>query len=246
MTEQLKIAIENLYDVLKKYQGLSQLEGSPIYDDLESWNRELRSKKLRELTSADLSRFAGSVMLTWGDEDDLRAYLPRILELVSQYDEPYDIWYLYNRLEDAKWQDWAFNEQTAINNFTFEFWNNLLADESSKAENNFKDIFHAFANFHPNFSQLLEAWEKSETISSIKYLANYILEERNFLFDHNYINGLEKSTKNINEFKAWLISENVLKKLEIAFYSSQNEEISERISWVEQILSMEKRYSNLE
>ncbi len=70
MTDRLKISIEKLYDIFAKYQGLSKLEGSPLYDDLEIWNKQIRSKKLRELTDEDLSLFAGKVILTWGDEND--------------------------------------------------------------------------------------------------------------------------------------------------------------------------------
>lgn len=39
MTDKLKVSIENLYDTFAKYQGLSKLEGSQRYDDLEICNR---------------------------------------------------------------------------------------------------------------------------------------------------------------------------------------------------------------
>ena len=101
MTDSLKISIKILYDIFAKYQGLSKLEGSPLYDELDTWNKELRSKKLRDLTDEDLSRFSGSVILTWGDENDYRCYLPRILELTAELKTPFQIWTLYSRLEDA-------------------------------------------------------------------------------------------------------------------------------------------------
>jgi hypothetical protein len=243
MTVRLKISIEKLYDIFAKYQGLSKLEGSPLYDDLETWNKQLRSKKLRELTDEDLSLFAGKVILTWGDENDYRFYLPRILELTAELKTPYDIWTLYSRLEDANWKTWNADEQTAINEFTIELWNNLLTDNSEKAEWDFKEYFHSIAYFYPNFSEILKVWETNYSFASIKHLTNYIFEERQHLFDNNYIDSIEKNTKNIEQFKTWLTSDNILKKIEKAFYNNENSEIAERLSWVEQILTNEKKYS---
>jgi hypothetical protein len=243
MTVRLKISIEKLYDIFAKYQGLSKLEGSPLYDDLETWNKQLRSKKLRELTDEDLSLFAGKVILTWGDENDYRFYLPRILELTAELKTPYDIWTLYSRLEDANWKTWNADEQTAINEFTIELWNNLLTDNSEKAEWDFKEYFHSIAYFYPNFSEILKVWETNYSFASIKHLTNYIFEERQHLFDNNYIDSIKKNTKNIEQFKTWLTSDNILKKIEKAFYNNENSEIAERLSWVEQILTNEKKYS---
>lgn len=243
MTDRLKISIKKLYDLFAKYQGLSKLEGSPLYDDLETWNKQLRSKKLRELTDEDLSLFAGKVILTWGDENDYRFFLPRILELTAELKTPYDIWTLYSRLEDANWKTWNADEQTVINDFTIELWNNLLTDNSEKAEWEFKDYFHSIAYFYPDFSEILKVWESNNSFASIKHLTNYIFEERQHLFDNNYIDSIEKNTKNIEQFKTWLTSDNILKKIENAFYANEKSEIAERLSWVEQILKNEKTYS---
>jgi hypothetical protein len=243
MTDRLKISIEKLYDIFAKYQGLSKLEGSPLYDDLKTWHKQLRSKKLRELTDEDLSLFAGKVILTWGDENDYRFYLPRILELTAELKTPYDIWTLYSRLEDANWKTWNADEQTVINEFTVELWNNLLTDNSEKAAWEFKDYFHSIAYFYPDFSEILKVWENNDSFASIKHLTNYIFEERQHLFDNKYIDGIEKNTKNIEQFKTWLTSDNILKKLEKAFYDNEKEEIAERLSWVEQILTNQKKYS---
>ncbi len=198
---------------------------------------------MKELTGEDLSLFAGKVILTWGDENDYRFYLPRILELTAELKTPYDIWTLYSRLEDANWKTWNDDEQTAISDFTIELWNNLLTDNSEKAEWEFKDYFHSIAYFYPDFSEILKVWETNDSFASIKHLINYIFEERQHLFDNNYIDSIEKNTKNIEQFKTWLTSDNILNKIEKAFYDNEKSEIAERLSWVEQILTNEKKYS---
>jgi len=242
MTDRLKISIEKLYDTFAKYQGLSKLEGSPLYRDLGTWKKELRSKKLRELTDEDLSRFAGKIILTWGDENDYRCYLPRILELTAELKTPYDIWTLYSRLEDANWKTWAIEEQTAINNFTLELWNNLLNDNSEIAESEFIDYFHTIANFYPDFSQVLKVWETNDSFAAVKHLTNYIIEKQQYLFDNKYIYYIVVNIKHIEQFTTWLTSDKIIEKIEKAFYDNEKNEFAKQLSLVEQILSNEKKY----
>jgi len=242
MTDRLKISIEKLYDTFAKYQGLSKLEGSPLYRDLGTWKKELRSKKLRELTDEDLSRFAGKIILTWGDENDYRCYLPRILELTAELKTPYDIWTLYSRLEDANWKTWAIEEQTAINNFTLELWNNLLNDNSEIAESEFIDYFHTIANFYPDFSQVLKVWETNDSFAAVKHLTNYIIEKQQYLFDNKYIYYIVVNIKQIEQFTTWLTSDKIIEKIEKAFYDNEKSEFAKQLSLVEQILSNEKKY----
>ncbi len=242
MTDRLKISIEKLYDTFAKYQGLSKLEGSPLYRDLGTWKKELRSKKLRELTDEDLSRFAGKIILTWGDENDYRCYLPRILELTAELKTPYDIWTLYSRLEDANWKTWAIEEQTAINNFTLELWNNLLNDNSEIAESEFIDYFHTIANFYPDFSQVLKVWETNDSFAAVKHLTNYIIEKQQYLFDNKYIYYIVVNIKHIEQFTTWLTSDKIIEKIEKAFYDNEKSEFAKQLSLVEQILTNEKKY----
>jgi len=242
MTDRLKISIEKLYDTFAKYQGLSKLEGSPLYRDLGTWKKELRSKKLRELTDEDLSRFAGKIILTWGDENDYRCYLPRILELTAELKTPYDIWTLYSRLEDANWKTWAIEEQTAINNFTLELWNNLLNNNSEIAESEFIDYFHTIANFYPDFSQVLKVWETNDSFAAVKHLTNYIIEKQQYLFDNKYIYYIVVNIKQIEQFTTWLTSDKIIEKIEKAFYDNEKNEFAKQLSLVEQILSNEKKY----
>jgi hypothetical protein len=246
MTERLHTSIEHLYEAFAKYQALSKLEGSHIYDDLEMWRKGLRSKKLRELTADDLSLFAGKVLLTWGDEDDLRYYLPRILELSAQLQTPYDIWILYNRLEDANWRAWEPNEQAALKECTLAIWENLLQDDSEKAEWEFKEYFHAIAYYYPDFSEIISIWETNSSSASTKHLVQYIFDEKQYVFDKNCINSREKNTKNIAEFRRWLLSDTVKDKIEKALSIPGTDKLTEKIKWVEYILSVEREHQHSE
>lgn len=240
MTKGLQKSIAVLYDTFAKYQSMSTLEGSSIYEDLEEWKKELKSKNLMDLTATDLSRFAGKVILTWGDENDYKFYLPRILELSASYNTPYDIWTVYSRLEDAKWKQWDRDEQEAINNFTLELWEHIVNDHHKEALYNFKEYFHAILCYYPHIQSVFTSWETSKSTAAIKHLSNYILEERVHIFDKNYINSRIKNTVHIATFKAWLTSDSIINKLENAFFDIKNKEIAAQLSWAEQIIRSEK------
>ena len=240
MTDRLKISITNLYDTFSKYHGNPNMTGSPLYGDLNEWNKTLFSKPLRILTGEDLSRFAGKVISTWGDTNDLKHFLPRLFELTALLDTPYDIWILYQKLQDSIYQTWDTEEQNAINEFTIAMWDNLLYDNSEKAEWVFDDYFAALAYFHPNFNDLTALWISNDSFSSIKHLTNYIFDEAHNIFQKNHITGNVKSTRNIVAFKNWLLSDIMFQKLTNAFYQFEKTELAEKISWVIKILEDEK------
>ena len=242
MTNRLQKAVEELYSIFSKYGARLEIPGSPLYCDLQVWNRELNSKALQELTSEDLSRFSTKLLTTWGEVGDLKHFLPRILELMAQWDSPaYDIWVFFDRLEMAKLTEWPSEERECIWEFMRRLWESILDDNSEKAETNFQEYFGALAHFYPNFSHLLDAWERADSHSSIKHLANYVFDENQFLFVKGVLHGFKKESKNVPQFKEWLLSERTLNKLEKAYYLYEKEPIAETISWAEKILRDEKR-----
>ena len=141
MTERLQENIEQLYSVFSKYPGNPQMLGSALYGNIEKWNRDLFSKPLRELSADDLSLFSGKVITTWGEAADLKHFLPRILELTAFLKPPYMIWVTFDRLEMTGWKSWPADEYEAIRTYMLCLWDNLLSDESEKAEWEFDNYF---------------------------------------------------------------------------------------------------------
>lgn len=154
MTEGLQENIEQLYAVFSKYPGNPEMEGSSLYGDLEKWNRDLFSKPLRKLSAGDLSRFSGKVITTWGDADDMKHFLPRILELTALLKPPYMIWVTFDRLEMTGWQSWPADEYETIKMYMLRLWDSLLSDESEKAESEFDNYFSTLAHFYPGFDAI--------------------------------------------------------------------------------------------
>ena len=216
------------------------MAGSPLNEDLDKWHTVLFSKPLQQLTGEELKLFAGKAITTWGDINDLKHFLPRLFELTTLYDAPYDIWILYQKLEVAEWHKWRSIEQDAVKNFSLALWENILYDSSMKAEKEFTAYFNALAHFYPNFNELTEIWQVNNSLSSIKMLTNYIYEENHYLFSKGYIRGNEKSTRNIQLCRNWLLSERLIQKLINAFYLFEMTALAERILWILKILDDER------
>ncbi len=88
MTEELEKAIAALYEVFSRYPLSSNIDYSPLLN-LNREEKRLRSKALRDLMSTDLSDYTSKAMTVFGDEDDFKHFLPRILELyviTAQFD----------------------------------------------------------------------------------------------------------------------------------------------------------------
>lgn len=241
MTPQLKIAIEQLYEVFAKYPGNPAMEGSSNYDDLETWNKELFAKKMKELSASDLSRFAGKAMTTWGDVNDYKHFLPKILELTAEFDPPYEIWIAFEKLEYGNWNSWDVLEIKAIHEYMIQLWSCLLTKDPEKTDFFFLDYFSSIAHFYPRFGDLLQVWQQNTNKNSTSHLAIFIFNERENIFDKGVINGFYKKSEHILELKNWLLSEKTIKRLEEAFYLYEKESIAETISWSEKILNDEKR-----
>tara|TARA_Y100001934_G_C12149339_1_gene676500 strand:- start:179 stop:922 length:744 start_codon:yes stop_codon:yes gene_type:complete len=239
MTEKLKHNIEDLYKIFAKY-GATDMTGSPLYEDLPKWNREILAKPLRELDEDDLSRFTGKAITTWGSATDYKHFLPRIFELTAEFRTPYEIWIAFDKLNLAEWQNWTEEEQNVVQAFMLALWESILNDNSDKAAWVFKDYFSAIAHFYPNFTELLDIWIKSDSKAGIKYLSEFIVDEQTTLFDRKKISGFNDQKENVEEFINWILSDKILNKVQQKYFEFETENFAEKISWAEQIITNER------
>ncbi|WP_298319640.1 hypothetical protein [uncultured Aquimarina sp.] len=241
MISRLKNNISELYKTFEKYHSEPTMLGSSLYDDLDKWNKELFSKSLTELNEDDLSRFVGKVMTTWGNANDYKHFLPRIFELTAEFKTPYEIWITFDKLTLAEWNSWDENEQKVIHEFMIALWENIVNDDSEKAECEFKDYFSAIANFYPNFDELIAIWSESESKGAIKHFSNFIINEQTAIFDRKKISGFYDKTENVQEFISWALSDKTLNKIQRKYFQFENESFAEKISWAEQIITTERK-----
>jgi hypothetical protein len=221
VTSRLKILIDNLYDVFSAYPGTQDMQGSPLYGELAAWNKELFSRPLKELSAAQLSRFTGKAMTTWGEADDYKHFLPRIFELTAQLDTPYEVWIAFGKLEYGNWNTWPEKEQVAIHEYMLALWQNLLLDDSEKAEWVFMEYFSSIVNFYPRFADILDIWEKETGDTATKHLVNLIFDQRENIFDQKSIPGFYKKQDHAAELVDWLLSDKIIRRLEKSIFHCQ-------------------------
>ncbi|UII22219.1 hypothetical protein [Fulvivirga ligni] len=238
MNEQLRDSIEDLYRVFQKYEA-RDMSGSPLYADLHKWNRELLSKPLRELDENDLSRFTGKCITTWGSIADYKHFLPRIFELIALFRAPYEISIAFDKLHIADWNNWARDEQKVVQSFMFNLWESILNDNSEKAEREFESYFCAITNIYPDFSELLYIWNKSDSKSGIKHLASIIVDKHTNIFERK--GGFLAGKNSSKEFIRWVLSDIIYNKIQAKYFEYEKDEVAEKISWAEQILTAERR-----
>lgn len=103
--------IEGVYRVFASYPRPVRVEGCR-HCVTEADHRDLFGAPLRELDAERLRRFSHKVLNTWGGVDDLRHFLPRLLELSLRGDG--DLHGLFAKLRQAGWTDWPEDEVDAL------------------------------------------------------------------------------------------------------------------------------------
>lgn len=241
MTPELQIAVDNLYQLFAAYPPNPRMSGSPLYGDLEAWNRELMGKPLRELTSDNLSRYTAKAMTTWGQVENFKYFLPRIFELTAIFEPPTDVWVILGKLEYAGWNNWPVAEKESINEFLLCLWISLLDDESSSARLHFMDYFTALVRYYPGLAALLKCWEKNQRRTSHLHLAYFVVQEASHLFDQHVLRGFQDQKEPVAELRQWLVTEATRSRLEEAFWAETHPEHAEQLSWAEQIIAQQIR-----
>jgi hypothetical protein len=149
----------------------------------------LHSRPLRDLTWSELSRFGWQAMTTWGTVDDLRHFLPRMLELVAieldpkltpadgptdaVYDWPYDHSALVGKLEYGKWQTWPRREREAIHIYLLALWRHLLVTYPSSFS--VETTPACLARIGEDLMPYLDAWRADARLASLRHLAAFVI-----------------------------------------------------------------------
>ncbi|WP_299272132.1 hypothetical protein [uncultured Psychroserpens sp.] len=115
MKTQLLKAIDHLYDTFKSYTILGNLRDRSC--DCCVFDTEIKmllSKPIKSLDKDDIYHFMTSAMTTFGDVEDYKHFLPRILELVIFSADVREDFLTFEKLDYAKWEGWEAKEIKAI------------------------------------------------------------------------------------------------------------------------------------
>jgi hypothetical protein len=127
----LAAAIEEVYSAFADVEKPSFVDGCQCCMTTDEYEA-LTAKPLRELTSAELSHYAGAVMLTMGSVDEYPYFLPRILELEIQEGPDWlnSIEITSEKLRMAGFARWSEERQTAVK----KLWLSFIRARSSPEE----------------------------------------------------------------------------------------------------------------
>ena len=200
-TKQLDIATEELYRVFSRYPYNSDMPACPCCTTNEH-KRALTSKTLRLLQGDDIGEFAYSAITTWGDVDDLKHFLPRILELKAKDDLWADTFVVLGKLEYTDWRSWRKEEQDAVYNFILAWWQYAAKTKSYYDRYDFKEFYKVVGDVNI----MLERWQVSVKDKSIYSYIEFVSYEFTNLF--NYKGDLFKllGREGTDKVIAWIMA----------------------------------------
>ncbi|WP_336690116.1 MULTISPECIES: hypothetical protein [unclassified Chryseobacterium] len=210
MNESLKKSIENLYSVFSKYEIRSFIEGCPCcVSDRDK--EKIHSKELRELEEEDLSRYAFKAMTTWGNVDDFKHFLPRILELCIDHDLGIHPFGIFGKLKYGKWEVWNDAEKEAVITFLLEWWKCFLENRTFFDD----DLFFGIYNMTGEIERLLAYWKVDIAQNSFMIYVDFIRGHYPDFVNENRENKIFDESDH-EKFLKW-IKENAI-SLEEGFY----------------------------
>ncbi len=113
----LEQAIAQLYQAFSIYSHPEQMDACPCCVNQEDKDH-LGKNNLHDLTADQLGKYTSKAMTTWGDIEDYKHFLPRILELATAKEGEawpgMEFWMIAGKLDYGEWRTWPVNEQNAI------------------------------------------------------------------------------------------------------------------------------------
>jgi hypothetical protein len=168
----LAAATEELYRVFSGYRLKPHLDACPhCVDDHD--HARIHARPLRELSAEDLARYAGKAMSTWGDVNDFRHFLPRLLELglTTGSDWVY-VELVLGKLAYASWRTWPKQEQAAVESFLWLRWNAGLTAAPSEFDTDM--WLRALGGVGVDVLPCIGDWRRSAQPAAFAHLVDFL------------------------------------------------------------------------
>lgn len=214
--QELEQSIEGLYSAFAGYPLKPRIYGceccvSPK-DDVR-----IHSKPLRQLDWADLQRFAHKSMSTWGDVDDFKHFLPRLLELLPELNSwPICMDRLCPKIYEAGFQDWPEAERLAVDAYFLALWRAVVLTDvvPMNCYEFLSAMVSAQAPVQPFLDDLAKMLEEAGTaLHKLLYLVESVAW--NHLYPAEAYNLLGEWSLDIAEEHGWSAISRWLTKLEL-------------------------------
>lgn len=168
----LRNSINGLYQTFSRYPLPLHVAGCPhCVSDAD--HALLYAKDLCDLGPGELARYTFKALTTWGNEDDLRHFLPRIFELISadggSWTFPETV---FGKLAYGQWETWPSDERQAIITFFEALWSNVLDHfpHAFSAE----DCLCCIAQATDDMTRYLGQWHIAQSLTHAKHFASFV------------------------------------------------------------------------
>lgn len=233
MKTNLEIATENLYKTFNSYSlegNLRERSCSCCVSDKDI--KLLLSKDLLSISEDEIRYYMKKAVTTYGNINDYKHFLPRILELL-QFDENdlLDDFLTFEKLHYTNWYTWNKTEIDAIEKYFIALWIKIMNDKDaffSQIENGLD-----FMISYVGLEKIILHWKFINHASALNLIIDIVLG--NILFS--------KNNKFKNELMKWFSEDAILSKIEIAFFETKDQLEANKISTVYTILETLKTQS---
>lgn len=229
--ERFVVALEELYRVFAPYPFRANMPCCVPCCLFQSEVDALGAKPLRSLEQSELSNFTWSLLLTCGEVEDFKHFLPRLFELtVTEGLGDVDTEISIGKLQRADWRTWPAPEQAAVSAFLIAWWRLELERDEDSLEECFAALCCA-----DDPRVYLEIWRDSGVTRyavSFAQFINYNLTM--ILIGRSFNTWVGHDTK--AAVKEFLFEPATRARLEQAFFESDDPEDRDTLSFAEQLL----------
>ena len=162
----LEESIEELYRVFARYLLPKDTQPCPCCSSPYA-DAQLRSQPLRMLGKEELTNYAFSALLTWGDEDTFKHFLPRLFQLLFEDGIEDSSWIdpsiLFAKFRHGNWHLWPEEEKEAVIAFLRAVWSVVLEDPPDlDARDSLDTWLCAIAEAEDELTPYLDQWIQCE------------------------------------------------------------------------------------
>lgn len=160
----------------------------------------------RTLTADQLGSFAFRAMSTWGDEDDYRHFLPRILELALTPEGAR--WpgmaaeHVCLDLAAARWSTWTAPERAAVTRFFEAAWATALRSGPGVSTWSVDALPSGLPWAFDDVSPFLEQWERDTSLAATVHLAATL----HGMWWHAQLRPRSRSPAGVSVIRRWLVA----------------------------------------
>lgn len=242
-TPRVLSAVENLYFVFSVYP-LPKWTDPCRHCHSEEDERRLHKAPLRALNGADLRGYMGDALLVWGDSLVFRHFLPRVLELFVNSEEPDLEFFLGPEMVLAKfryadWLSWPSHEQDAVREFLHALWDAVLI-ESNEEYLDTESWLCAIAQAEDDLTLYLDDWIAGDSVAKCAVLSQFILSSAVMSGKKAGRNAFWKGRDTqYEQLKLWVRSPNVRTRLACSESQSLDTHLREQIQAAGAMLEMD-------